>query len=262
MSDPEPGSGPAPMTSPLRQWWRSAPAEAGADLALAAVLVILFSALLGALGFVVHLALQGSLDGPIRDSGGDIPVEALVGAMLGMHAGILATWLLRRRGLRRLAPRGGRTRSLALAVAGALAAVAISVLLSLLGSAGGEQVVPSNAAPLAELSRRPWLGVALIVILAPLAEELLMRHMLLRRFVVAGRPLLGLLLTSLLFALLHEPGAEDRGTLAYVSALTIYAAMSVCYGAVYLATGRYWAAALAHALNNTVGLIALYAAPV
>ena len=78
----------------------------------------------------------------------------------------------------------------------------------------------------------------------------------LRRFLLAGRPGLGLLLTSGLFALAHELFADGPWTQT-LSTTAVYAAMGLMFGAVYVRTGRLWAAILAHAGANALGMAML-----
>ena len=101
----------------------------------------------------------------------------------------------------------------------------------------------------------PWLAWGLIVIVAPAAEELLFRHVLLRRFVVAGRTTLGLAITALVFAALHEPVPGDAGIGGWVAAVALFAALGVGVGGVYVRTGRLGAAIAAHAACNLAALL-------
>ena len=88
----------------------------------------------------------------------------------------------------------------------------------------------------------------------PAAEELLFRHVLLRRFALAGRASLGLVVTGLVFAALHEPVPGAAGPGAWLAAVALYVGMSTGFGLVYLRTGRLGAAVAAHAACNLLAL--------
>jgi membrane protease YdiL (CAAX protease family) len=167
------------------------------------------------------------------------------------------TWWLRARRLPRLAPmRAAVAYPLAL-VAGALVQIVCQGIVRL-SDAGGVAIEPSNADPLEDLAMAtPWLFWLVAVVVAPAAEELLFRHVLLRRFAVAGRAMLGVAVTSLLFALLHEP---VPGGASWLLAVSLYTAMGAGFGAVYLRTGRLGAAVVAHAACNLVALIPAFSA--
>lgn len=117
-------------------------------------------------------------------------------------------------------------------------------------------LAPSNVEPILALHQASvplaWL---LVVGVGPFAEELLFRHVLLRRFAVAARPLAGLLATSVVFALLHELGqGAERSATEWLGLLGIYAVMGFGFGLVYLRTGRLWAAFAAHAACNATAM--------
>ena len=77
---------------------------------------------------------------------------------------------------------------------------------------------------------------------------------LLRRFAAAGRAVTGIVVTSLLFAAMHElvPGVPSWS--AWLSALALFATMGAGFGTVYLATGRLGAAVVAHAACNLAAM--------
>lgn len=121
---------------------------------------------------------------------------------------------------------------------------------------GGIEPAPSNEAMILEASERwPLFLVLFAVVLAPMYEELLFRRVLFGRFLRAGRPWLGLVLSSLAFALFHEvPGLSDNPPGAVLVLLTVYAGMGAAFAWLYWRTGTLWAPILAHALNNGLAL--------
>ena len=124
-------------------------------------------------------------------------------------------------------------------------------------SLGGADPVPSNLALVDEAARRwPLFLVLFAVVLAPLYEELLFRRVLFGRFIEAGRPWLGLVLSSVAFALMHEvPGLSANPPLAVVQLLAVYAFMGGVFAWLYWRTGTLWAPIAAHALNNALALL-------
>ncbi|MGL6290045.1 MAG: lysostaphin resistance A-like protein, partial [Silanimonas sp.] len=106
----------------------------------------------------------------------------------------------------------------------------------------------------------PWSTLLMAVVLAPLGEELVFRRVLLHRFAQAQRPWLGLAVTSLGFALIHEPLPGDRDLLAWLLPLATYTSLGAGFGLLYLRCGRLDAVVLAHVLVNAVGMALLLAA--
>ena len=145
-----------------------------------------------------------------------------------------------------------------------LAALAIALVAALsiqglawLATAMGLPLAPSNRQSIEELAKAwPVLATLVVVLGAPLAEEAFFRGVLLRRFLLVGRPGLGLLLTSGIFALSHELLADGHWS-ETLSTTAVYAATGLLFGTVYLRTGRLWAAILAHVVANAIGLAVL-----
>lgn len=124
----------------------------------------------------------------------------------------------------------------------------------------GIHPVPTNLALMEEaIDQRPWFLIAFAVVLAPACEELLFRRALFGRLLAAGRPWLGMLLSSLAFALLHEvPGISGNGPWAILQLWLVYGAMGAAFAWLYWRTGTLWAPIVAHGLNNAVALAALH----
>lgn len=120
---------------------------------------------------------------------------------------------------------------------------------------------PSNLRVLEEtMATSPWLLLLAAVLLAPFAEELLFRRVLFGRLWAAGKPLIGMWLTGLLFALMHEiPGTGDNPWYASLVLLLFYTGMGVGFAWIYRRHGTLWAAILAHAGNNALACAALLA---
>lgn len=98
-------------------------------------------------------------------------------------------------------------------------------------------------------------GIFTIVILAPLAEEIICRGVLLRYFVERNKSLLGTILVSLLFSVLHgflEPGL---GWQLYIS--TIYFILSVFLCRLYITQKNIWSPIVFHSAYNST-MVVLY----
>ena len=120
---------------------------------------------------------------------------------------------------------------------------------------------PANEASIRQgLAQAPLLEMASIGLLAPWLEERFVRGRLFGRFRNAGKPVVGLVLTSLLFALLHEFGPDSHQPLAeWLALIGVYAWSGVVFGLLYLWSGRLGAAMVAHAVTNLMygGLVLL-----
>ena len=96
------------------------------------------------------------------------------------------------------------------------------------------------------------------VLIAPAYEELLFRRVLFGRLWAAGRPWLGVALSSAAFAFMHEiPGTTGNSWQATGLLWLTYAAMGAAFAGLYWRTRTLWAAIAAHALNNAIALAAL-----
>ncbi|MDG2524068.1 CPBP family intramembrane metalloprotease [Stenotrophomonas sp. HITSZ_GD] len=120
--------------------------------------------------------------------------------------------------------------------------------------------VPTNLSLMSDLlAQWPWSAVVFAVLLAPAYEELLFRRVLFGRLLAAGRPVLGIVLSSVAFALLHEiPGLSGNGVLAICQLWLVYGSMGAAFAWLYWRTGSLWAAIFAHGLNNAIAIAALY----
>ncbi|WP_414496251.1 lysostaphin resistance A-like protein [Stenotrophomonas maltophilia] len=123
----------------------------------------------------------------------------------------------------------------------------------------GIEPVPTNVELMQNaIARFPLFLVLFAVVLAPAYEELLFRRVLFGRLWKAGRPWLGIVLSSLAFALVHEvPGLSKNSLLGMAQLWLVYGGMGAAFCWLYQRTGTLWAAITAHALNNAVALAAM-----
>ena len=88
-------------------------------------------------------------------------------------------------------------------------------------------------------------------VLAPAYEELMFRRVLFGRLWAAGKPWLGLVLSSAAFAMIHEvPGTTGNPLEVTLLLWLVYGGMGAAFAWVYWRTGTLWAAFGAHALHN------------
>lgn len=101
------------------------------------------------------------------------------------------------------------------------------------------------------------LGLSVMAIgVAPVVEELFFRRLLLQRFVAAGWPVVGLLLTSVAFANLHLWQASDTASAVFVWTVVVIGSLGL--SAVYLRTRSWRASAVMHATFNGTQVLPLW----
>lgn len=141
----------------------------------------------------------------------------------------------------------------------ALAAVTVfvcSTSVSVIGQWLGVPLDPTNQSLVDDGFRdAPWALALFAVLIAPAYEELLFRRVLFGQLWKAGRPVLGMVLTAALFALLHELPSFDGHTTRTLLLWAAYGAMGLVFAGLYRKTGTLWAPIAAHALNNGVALL-------
>lgn len=145
----------------------------------------------------------------------------------------------------------------------ALAVIACLTFNALIGGFAqqrGIEMTPTNMVLGDAIRAYPVALLILAVGLAPAYEELLFRRVLFGRLWAAGRPWLGLALSSAAFALLHEPpGLSASHGWSMLLLWAVYGFMSLCFGWVYYRSGSLWAAYAAHAINNLIAVAAVLA---
>lgn len=261
VADPTPADKGRPVATPPRVAVRPALWRVGAwtalDLLIAGAIVFGFAMLAA---FVLGILQMRGLDlGTRQATLGGLPALFIPISLIGTPLAGAALWLLHRRRLP-AAPRPWTPRLLVLVivVAAALqaAAIAFAAAVERLGStASGTNLAIIEAA----FAAAPWSTLLMAVLLAPLGEELVFRRVLLHRFAQAQRPWLGLAVTSLGFALMHEPLPAGRDLAAWLLPLATYASLGAGFGLLYLRCGRLDAVVLAHVLVNAIGMVLLLA---
>lgn len=272
MSDAQPQLMPATPVVPAGAP-RRGPAIGGffIDLAIAVVVMLVVSCVAFA-GWGVLRAVQVAMQGDVDP--GD--AEALMRAigqpgglamiwvtLLGTGMAALVPYLFRRRAsaseraASRAAARRGSTWGWVAATA--VVVFALSALATTLARQFGVEPEPTNQEPIKQaLAASPWFVGLFVVLIAPMYEELLFRRVLFGRLWAAGRPVLGMWLSGIAFALMHEPpGLTGNPWSSAMLLWGVYAFMGVAFAWVYRRTGTLWASIAAHALNNALALLVL-----
>lgn len=123
----------------------------------------------------------------------------------------------------------------------------------------GMEIVPSNLQVIEDaLATSPAFVLLFAAVVAPAYEELLFRRVLFGRLWAAGKPWLGLVLSSAVFALMHEiPGATGNPLEVTLLLWLVYGGMGAAFAWVYWRTGTLWAAFAAHGLHNLASVLFL-----
>jgi CAAX protease family protein len=140
-----------------------------------------------------------------------------------------------------------------------LATFGVSSAVGLLGQQLGIKPRPTNLALIeAAFVASPAFMLIFGIFIAPAYEELLFRRVLFGRLWAAGRPWLGVALSSVAFAFMHEmPGTTGNSWQATTMLWLTYGLMGAAFAFVYWRTRTLWAAVGAHALNNGIALTLL-----
>ena len=177
--------------------------------------------------------------------------------LLGVMASPLA-WIAWRWRSLHIAPTATPAAGATLGVLAGLLAVAVSYSTYWVCQWTGNDLLPRNAEYVERLLQGPWLLTPFVlVVIAPVTEEIVFRKFLLARFLKSGHPLLGIVLTSVLFGLMHEPFPRGEQSIAGWALLLVdYSVMGALFAAAHCITGRLSAAILAHDTNNLIACLA------
>lgn len=233
------------------------------DLVMAILIVLALSMGTGA-AWAVFQGVQHALgagDGQGLTEPGAIALICI--AIIGTGGAALVMYFWRRRATvqeRESSLRAARQWSTwALAAATGIAMFLFSSTVAWLGRQVGIQPEPTNQQMIeAAYSISPLFLFAFAALLAPAYEELLFRRVLFGRFLAANKVGLGMLLSSLAFAFVHEiPGLSANPFPAMLLLWFTYGVMGAAFAWVYWRTGTLWAAIGAHAVNNALALAAM-----
>jgi membrane protease YdiL (CAAX protease family) len=100
-----------------------------------------------------------------------------------------------------------------------------------------------------------------LVIMAPLAEELLFRGYFLGRLSVRVNRWLAVFVTAFVFGLMHLLGGSDAGIVLQWGAAADTFAVGLVLGSLRIITGSIWAGVILHALKNGIAFYFLFIFP-
>ena len=103
-----------------------------------------------------------------------------------------------------------------------------------------------------------YVAFVTLVILAPLAEELLFRGYFLGRLGDKIGKWFALIVTAVVFGLLHLPGFTDSGVVLQWSAAADTFVLGLTAGILRLLSGSIWAGVLLHAIKNAIAYYFLF----
>ncbi len=142
----------------------------------------------------------------------------------------------------------------------------ISYSLVLLFATATDMIDPQQrqALPFQDLGERYQYIIAFIalVVLAPIAEELMFRGYFLGKMTGYINRWAAVMLTSLIFGLLHLPGEVTASgmTLQWAAAVDTFA-LGLVLGALRLLTGSVWSSILLHMFKNAIAYFSLFVLP-
>ena len=175
-----------------------------------------------------------------------------------LYLAILALWAWR--GRRNVLTRSAlsTSRLIAYGIGGGFVLFVLTMLTTFALNAAGAALKPTNQALIETLSKQWPITITIFaVIVAPIFEELFFRKQLFARFASAGYLITGYAVSSVFFALMHEP-FPTQGVARWLLMLAIYSFMGVVLATVYRKTGRLWPVMLAHASNNIFAMSVLF----
>ncbi len=100
-----------------------------------------------------------------------------------------------------------------------------------------------------------------LVVLAPAAEELLFRGYLLGRLSGKWHKWVAVIVTALVFGMLHAPGFTQTGVVWQWGAVADTFALGIIAGSLRMLTGSIWAGVILHAIKNMIAFYFLFVSP-
>ena len=181
----------------------------------------------------------------------------LLMGLSALYVAILALSAWRGRSLVLPVVQNETRKNITLAVMTGFALFLFMLSVSSLLDAGGIEIKPGNQILLEDLNRRwPLLVGLYAVLVAPFFEELFFRKQIFARLTSANHAFLAYVISSVLFALMHEP-SPTQGFPKWILMLVMYGFMGATFAWVYRKTGKLWPAILAHSTNNLIAMLAL-----
>lgn len=242
---------PSPLTTPdrVRPWWGMGDA-------------LMVIPILGVVSFLAAIAVVVAGDGSSGDDNSDLPIWAIAVFTLLQQSALLIWPLVvsRRKGLGPASDWGFDFKledlgiglgvaMIAMFTAGIAATIAAAIV-GLEDDADGE-----NLELLSDADGSPWIWTLIytVVIVAPFAEELLFRGLILQSVKKRWGSIVAVIISVLAFAPLHiaDGGFFSGGQVVLLAAI---GSLAVVFAVTALVTGRLGASIIAHMIVNAVGV--------
>jgi uncharacterized protein len=209
-------------------------------------------------GSMIWAIMQLIEHGKLAPGAAPGPLALILISVPTMYAAIAFVWFFRGRKLQLpvLITQKSKLILLSLGVGFGLFVVNITITWALQNA--GIVLKPTNQ-PIIEETLKEWpvLTALFAVVVAPFFEELFFRKQVFARFVRNGHVAFGFVISSLMFALMHEL-IPTQGFGLWCLMLSIYGAMGAVFAWLYRKTGVLWTAILAHGCNNLLAVVLLH----
>lgn len=271
MSNPQPAppitpSQPPPPAAPdrpggerERPWWGLG------DILLAVPFVLVFAFAGVVIAFVVAALIGEDLSFDDMQDAAALPTVFVAISALGQQLGqTVWPWVVTKwKGVSMARDWGWAFKpidvliGLGVGVVGVGLAAAVGEIVSRLVSIE-DAAEADNTQILTDAEGSPWLFAILFVVLigAPVSEELLFRGLVLRAFEKRGGPILAIIGSTIAFTVVHYTGSSLDGTLVLFASI---GTIGLLLGVVTWRVGRLAPAIIAHVLFNSVGtLVSLF----
>jgi uncharacterized protein len=186
------------------------------------------------------------------------PMALILISMPTLYLAIAALWLWRGRRIVIPVFEYAKQKLVVMALGLGCVLFVFNTLMAWLLQQSGTEITPSNQAIIEDTMQSWPIATALFaVVIGPVFEELFFRKQIFARLVAAGYAGYGFVISSLMFALLHEL-VPTQGVLKWVLMLSFYALMGAAFAWIYRKTGKLWPAILSHATNNLCAIVFMH----
>lgn len=134
---------------------------------------------------------------------------------------------------------------------------ALSLIISLIS---GQSESVNQALLFEQFKAFPWTIVVQAIIFAPIVEEIIFRGILYRHLKKAGRFIIPLLVSTLVFASLHTLAAVLEQSWSDLWFIPVYAFMGLVLAYTYEKTQNIYSAILLHMINNAISVAFMFLA--
>jgi uncharacterized protein len=186
------------------------------------------------------------------------PLALILISMPTLYIAIAFVWFFRGRKLRLPVLITQKSKLIVLSVSVGLGLFVANMTTTWALQNAGIELKPTNQPIIEEtLKKWPLLTALFAVVVAPFFEELFFRKQVFARFARNGHVVFGFVISSLMFALMHEL-VPTQGFGHWCLMLSIYGAMGAVFAWLYRKTGVLWTAILAHGCNNLLAVALLH----